>query len=109
MSYTLYLNGVLEKDGFNISVHEENPEYQEYLAWLAQGNTPQLADGDIYLQKLADAKLHSKQVRQAYQNMLTRLQQIQNATNPTNAQVIQAVKDLALYQERILRVLAKII
>ena len=32
------------------------------------------------------------------------LKAIQNATNPTNASVIQAVKDLALIQERVIRV-----
>ena len=28
----------------NIPVDEENTDYQEYLAWVAEGNTPQEAD-----------------------------------------------------------------
>ena len=48
-------------------------------------------------------------IRQEVQNMITRLDQIQAATNPTNAQVIQAVKDEALYIERILRFLVRIV
>lgn len=47
-------------------------------------------------------------VRTEFQNMVTRLEQIQGAINPTNTQVIQAVKDEALYIERILKVFAKI-
>lgn len=48
------------------------------------------------------------QLRDQYQAMITRLEQIQAATNPTNAQVIQAVKDEALYIQRLMKVLKNI-
>lgn len=44
-------------------------------------------------------------LKDAYLTMLARLEQIQSASNPTNAQVIQAIKDLALYEERIMKVI----
>lgn len=44
-----------------------------------------------------------------YANMITRLEQIQAAANPTNAQVIAAVQDLSLYIERILKVIKRIV
>lgn len=43
------------------------------------------------------------QMKAEYQNMITRLDQIQAASNPTNAQIVQAIKDEALYIERILK------
>jgi hypothetical protein len=39
-----------------------------------------------------------------YLTMINRLEQIQAVSSPTNAQVIQAIKDLALYIERIMKV-----
>lgn len=45
------------------------------------------------------------QIKSAYQAMITRLEQIQSVSNPTNAQVVAAVQDEALYLERILKVL----
>lgn len=47
--------------------------------------------------------------RDDYQAAITRLEQIQAAVNPTNAQVIQAVKDLAKYQEIIIKFIARTI
>lgn len=43
-------------------------------------------------------------IQNAYFNMIVRLDQIQQATNPTNAQVIDAIQDMALYIERIMKV-----
>jgi hypothetical protein len=57
----------------------------------------------------ADFDTIKAQVKAEYLNMIARLGQIQSATNPTNAQVIQAIKDLALYEERIMRVIKIIV
>lgn len=55
-----------------------------------------------------------QQARDAYQTMITRLEQIQNAgtipfTQTGFNQVVQAVKDEALYIERIMKVLKSIL
>lgn len=55
-----------------------------------------------------------QQVKTEYQNMITRLEQIQNAgaipfTQAGFNQVVQAVKDEALYIERIMKVLNRLI
>jgi hypothetical protein len=114
MTYTLYSNGVLEKDGFYLPVDELNQDYQDYLAWLALGNSPTPADGSVYLAKLADEKNLRDQVRTEYQIMIARLEQIQNAgaipfTQAGFNQVVQAVKDEALYIERIMKVIKHIV
>lgn len=44
-----------------------------------------------------------------YQEAITRLEQIRDSTNPTNAQVIAAVKDIAKYQVILLNFLKRII
>lgn len=46
-------------------------------------------------------------LKNEYQAALTRLEQIRDATNPTNAQVIAAVKDIAKYQVMLLKFLKK--
>ena len=41
---------ILQKEGLppntskSFPLHESNTDYQEYLAWVAEGNTPEAAD-----------------------------------------------------------------
>jgi hypothetical protein len=114
MAYTLYTNGVLEKDGFYVPIDELNPDYQEYLAWVALGNSPTFADGAVYLQKLADDKILREQVKVEYQNMITRLEQIESAgaipfTQAGFNQVVAAVKDEATYIKRIMKFMRRLL
>jgi hypothetical protein len=32
-------------DGASISIEQTNPDYQAYLKWVAEGNTPEPAEG----------------------------------------------------------------
>lgn len=52
-------------------------------------------------------RTNAQELKAVYQDMIARLEQIQAASNPTNAQVIQAVKDEALYIERIMKVIKR--
>lgn len=62
---------------------------------------------NINLNTLTD--LDKANIIAEYQIAITRLDQIQNAVNPTNAQVIAAVKDLAKYQLLLLKFLKRIL
>jgi len=60
--------------------------------------------------KITLSKDTNKQaLKNAYQDAITLLEQIQNATNPTNAQVVQAVKKEAEIIEKLLKVIKQII
>lgn len=44
---TNQIDSVLKKENgwsFSIPINPDNTDYQKYLAWLADGNTPQEAD-----------------------------------------------------------------
>jgi hypothetical protein len=55
------------------------------------------------------AILSSYEMMAQYQAAIDRLTQIETATTFTNAQVIQAIKDMATYEKKIIKVLARMI
>lgn len=57
---------------------------------------------------VSDSSNNLTTIRAEYQTMITRLNQIQIANNPTNAQIVQAIKDVALYEERILKAIKRL-
>lgn len=50
-----------------------------------------------------------QQIKDLYVTIINRLQQIEDAINPTNAQIIEAVRDIARYQRYIFKVLKRMI
>jgi hypothetical protein len=109
MTYTLYENGILELDEMPVPIDDGNPDFIIYQAWRAAGNTPVLKTGADYLAKLNDQNTTRLQIRTEYQTTITQLQSIEAATNPTNAQVIAAVKFLAKTLRLLLKLLARMI
>lgn len=59
-----------------------------------------------YAELLAE-RANMKALKDNYLTAIARLQQIQNAATTTNAQAVQAIKDMALIQERTLKLLKK--
>lgn len=44
ITYKLQENSVLRSDGWSIPFNPDNTDYQAYLKWLAEGNTPEEAE-----------------------------------------------------------------
>ena len=38
------LSCILRSDGWSIPIQPDNTDYQQYLAWVAEGNQPEPAD-----------------------------------------------------------------
>lgn len=75
------------------------------------------AEDEIYLDILdpnrptrrSEAQAAILQFKDEYEVAKARLLQIENATNPTNAQVIQAIRDMAKYERLLAKLIAKLI
>lgn len=102
--YTLYNDGTVEKDGFPISSNIFDPEHVAYLAWIEAGNTPIFKDASEY--KTVDT-INRDAIKAEYLNTINTLQQIEDATSPTNAQVVAAVKFLARTVRLILKIFVR--
>ena len=59
--------------------------------------------------EITDFRTNRTQLRTDFQTAVDRLLQIENAVSPTNAQVVQAVKDIAHIERLILRLLARLV
>ena len=44
ISNQIFTDVIQRNDGAFISVNTENPDYQAYLKWVAEGNTPEPAE-----------------------------------------------------------------
>jgi hypothetical protein len=87
-------------------VWNRGPELSEaeVEALIPQMEAFYIADAADLAQYDADKAALREQVATA----LTRLQQIQDAASPTTAQVVAAVRDLALYMEYVIKALRRI-
>ena len=54
-------------------------------------------------------KTSRAEIKAQYLVALDRLTQIETAVNPTNAQVVAAIKDMAAYEKKIIKILARLI
>jgi hypothetical protein len=88
----------LTTDGIELTQFARELTPAEWLTYLS------IADPIEYQNQLDRQALKS-----AYQTMITRLEAIQAASNPTNAQIVQAIKDEALYIERVMKVISRLV
>lgn len=60
-------------------------------------------------EKVSAWRVTMEELRTTVPIALNRLTQIETAANPTNAQIIQAVRDMASYQKKVIKILARLI
>lgn len=73
--YTLYADYVLrDSDGLQIPLSEENSDYQDYLAWCAEGNAPSSPLMPNHAQLVEMAKVFIRIERQPIIDLLDGLQ-----------------------------------
>ena len=76
MTYILFDNGILEKDGFEIPINEFNSDYLDYLDWLTAGNEPVYKPAVDWQNKQTENTQFKNQFRDDYLNALDTLAQI---------------------------------
>ena len=59
--------------------------------------------------EISESRTNIKMLKASYLSSISRLQQIQKASNMSNAQIIAAIKDMALIQERTLKLIKKML
>lgn len=104
--YIIYDNGKIEKDGFLISDNMLSTDQIDFATWIAAGNIPDRRPAADYL---TPSNTNLQQFKTEYQSTIDQLQQIENTTSPTNAQVIAAVKFLAKTIRLMLKLLARLL
>jgi len=93
------------KDGACIPLDSKNTDYQVFLLWL-DANLLDLSDQPFTpSQEAVDYVASLADIKSQYQAAVDRLNQIVSSVNPTNTQVVQAIKDLAMYQTKILKII----
>ena len=90
----------------SIPLDPANTDYQDFLKWEQENGFLDLSDQPYTPpQDDLDAAAARTDIKAQYQNVVTRLQQIIGAVNPTNAQIVAAVQDMATIQLRVLKIL----
>lgn len=92
----------------SIPLDSANMDYQEFIKWLKDNpNDPIDLSDQPYTtpQDDLDQLAARLDIQQQYQNAVVRLQQIISAANPTNAQVVVAIQDMATIQLRVIKAL----
>lgn len=83
-----------------------NTDFQEFVKWEDENGFLDLSDKPYTPpQDEIDSAADRADIRTQYLTAVNRLNQIISAVNPTNAQVIAAVQDLATIQLRVIKLL----